>query len=211
MKSDICTTIVTDKKKAHSLFVVALRCFKWPLLSVVFPRLCLIAFNFCQPFLINSAINLSQEPVNDRTTNNGYGLIGAYILVYIGIAVRGPHPQSRQAFANPSSCQITTGQSQHLTYRAITMMRGALISMLYNKTGDLSASAVNPTASLTLMSADIEQITNGWQTMHEIWANTLEVALAIYLLQRQLGVACAVPIVVAICKFGCSVHQASQY
>ena len=69
--------------------------------------------------------------------------------------------------------------------------------MLYSKTADLSVSAVDPTTSLTLMSADIERITNGWQTMHEIWANTLEVALAIYLLGRQMGAACAVPVVVS--------------
>lgn len=73
--------------------------------------------------------------------------------------------------------------------------------MLYNKATDLSITAVDPAASLTLMSADIEQITTGMQTMHEIWANVFEVVLAIYLLQRQLGVACAIPIGVAISKF----------
>jgi ATP-binding cassette subfamily C (CFTR/MRP) protein 1 len=34
--------------------------------------------------------------------------------------------------------------------------------------------------------------------MHDIWANVLEVAIAIYLLKRQMGAACAVPIAVAI-------------
>ncbi|KAI9691603.1 MAG: hypothetical protein M1822_007674 [Bathelium mastoideum] len=58
--------------------------------------------------------------------------------------------------------------------------------------------AVDPAASLTLMSADIERITTGWQTMHEIWANIIEAALAIYLLERQLGVACVLPLAVAI-------------
>ena len=70
--------------------------------------------------------------------------------------------------------------------------------MIYSKTTDLSITAVDPAASLTLMSADIERITTGWQTMHEIWANVLEVGLAIYLLQRQLGTACAIPIAVSI-------------
>ena len=42
---------------------------------------------FCQPFLINRTIRLSQEPINARTTQTGYGLIGAYFLVYVGIAV----------------------------------------------------------------------------------------------------------------------------
>ena len=80
------------------------------------------------------------------------------------------------------------------------MVRGGLISLLYNKTTDLGVTAVDPASSLTLMSADIERIYTGWQTIHELWANSLEVALAIFLLQRQLGAACAVPVAVAIGK-----------
>lgn len=93
------------------------------------------------------------------------------------------------------------GQSQHLTYRVIAMARGSLISMLYNKTADLSITAADPASSMILMSADIERITTGWQTMHELWANLVEVGLAIYLLERQLGAACAVPIAVAISRY----------
>lgn len=90
------------------------------------------------------------------------------------------------------------GQYQHLTYRAITMVRGGLVSMLYKKTTDLSVRDVDPAASLTLMSADIERIVQGWQTMHEIWANAFEIGVAIYMLEIQLGVACVVPVAVSI-------------
>ncbi|OCL10209.1 hypothetical protein AOQ84DRAFT_3965, partial [Glonium stellatum] len=168
-----------SNKGPHSLFVLALSKLRWPIFAAMPPRVFLIAFNFCQPFLINRAVNLAQQPVDRQTTNIGYGLIGAYFLVYVGIA-------------------ISMGQYQHLTYRAITMVRGGLISMLYNKATDLSITAVDPASSLTLMSADIERITTGMQTMHEIWANVFEVTLAIYLLERQLGVACAMPIGVSI-------------
>ncbi len=51
------------------------------------PRACLTALSFCQPFLINHAITLSQAQITDETTQRGYGLIGAYFLVYVGIAV----------------------------------------------------------------------------------------------------------------------------
>ena len=78
------------------------------------------------------------------------------------------------------------------------MARGGLISMIYNKMTRLKVTAVDPAASLTLMSADIERIVTGWQTMHEIWANLIEIALAIYLLERQLGVACVIPVAVAL-------------
>lgn len=78
------------------------------------------------------------------------------------------------------------------------MARGGLISMLYRKATDVSVKDVDPASSMTLMSADIERIVQGWQSMHEIWASAVEVAIAIYLLEKQLGVACAVPIGVSI-------------
>lgn len=186
-------------KEAKSLFVVTLNRLKWPVLAVVPPRLCLIAFNFCQPFLIERAIAYSEELNTPHTRNVGYGLIGAYIVVYIGIAVCYPHHDPcLPIFAYRD--QISTGQYQHFTYRAITMMRGGMISMLYNKATDVKLTDVDAASSLTLMSADIERIVAGMQTGHELWSNTLEVVLAIYLLSRQLGAACAVPIGVAVGK-----------
>ncbi|KAH8602264.1 P-loop containing nucleoside triphosphate hydrolase protein [Bisporella sp. PMI_857] len=167
------------KRPPHALLLMTMRRLRWPIVAPIFPRLCLTAFNFCQPFLLERAIRLSAEPINQDTNNYGYGLIGAYILVYIGIA-------------------IVTGQFQHLTYRVITMMRGGLISMLYSRTAKLSITAVDPSASMILMSADIERITTGWQTFNDMWASLIEIALAIFLLERQLGAACAVPIAVAI-------------
>jgi hypothetical protein len=59
----------------------------WPVLQSIPPRACLVALNFCQPFLINRAITLSQEAITKHTTQVGYGLIGAYVFVYVGIAV----------------------------------------------------------------------------------------------------------------------------
>lgn len=168
-------------KAPRSLLFLFFGRLKWHLLSVIPPRLGLIAFNFCQPFLIQRAITFSSQSKSEDSNDVGYGLIGAYFLVYSGIA-------------------ITTGQYQHLTYRAITMARGGLVSMMFAKTSSLKTNATDPATSMTLMSADIERITNGWQTMHEIWANLIEIALAIYLLERQLGSACAIPIAVAIGK-----------
>ena len=78
------------------------------------------------------------------------------------------------------------------------MIRGSLISMLYNKASDVAIKDVDLASSITLMSADIERIVTGMTTAHEMWSNSLEVGLAIYLLKRQLGVACAIPVGVAI-------------
>ncbi|KAK3322938.1 P-loop containing nucleoside triphosphate hydrolase protein [Apodospora peruviana] len=167
------------KRSPYSLLVASFGVLKSPILQTIPPRACLTALIFCQPFLINRAIKLSEEAITNETTQIGYGLIGAYLLVYVGIAV----------------CM---GQYQHRTYRTITMVRGGLISIIYRKTGSVSLKDVDPAASMTLMSADIERVVQGWQTMHEIWSNSIEVGVAIYLLERQLGVACVVPVAVSI-------------
>ncbi|KAH8701117.1 putative ABC multidrug transporter [Talaromyces proteolyticus] len=174
------------KKTPYSLFLVSLSTLKWHILAVIPPRAFLIALNFCQPLLINRAVYLSVDNVTPWTTHVGYGLIGAYIIVYVGAA-------------------IAMGQYQHLSYRAITMVRGGLISMLTRKTTDLSVRDVDPASSLTLMSADIERIVQGWQTMHEMWANLIEIAVAIVLLEAQLGVSCVIPVAVAITSLVASI------
>lgn len=75
------------QKGPNSLFLVSLKTLKWPLLAVIPPRACLIGLNFCQPLLINRAVILSVDIVTPWTTHVGYGLIGAYIIVYAGSAV----------------------------------------------------------------------------------------------------------------------------
>ncbi|KAJ3549386.1 hypothetical protein NM208_g529 [Fusarium decemcellulare] len=164
-----------SKKEGHALILVVLRTLKWPILSIIFPRLCFIGFTFCQPFLISTTLAWAENDGDSDDMNQGYGLIGAWFIVYVGLAV-------------------TTGQYQHLTYRAITMARGQLITMLYDKATDINITAADPTAALTLMSADIERIDTGWRTAHDVWANLLEIVVAVYLLGRQLGLACLIPV-----------------
>jgi ATP-binding cassette subfamily C (CFTR/MRP) protein 1 len=37
--------------------------------------------------------------------------------------------------------------------------------------------------------------------MHEFWANLIQVVIATYLLQREIGVACVAPIAISIGKY----------
>lgn len=191
--------------KAKTPSSLQLECFKAtkaPLLAAVPARLCVVAFNFCQPLLLTRSLKFFEEPVNSYTNDIGYGLIGAYFLVYVGLAVSS-FDTSRLGIrnsANTLSSQLSMGQYQHLTYRAITMVRGIMVTMLYKKASSLNMTEADPENSLTLMSADVERITQGWQTMHEIWANSCEIGLAIFLLERQLGISCAVPVCVALGK-----------
>ncbi len=80
------TQLVT-KPSPYSLMWTSFGVVKRTVMQTIPPRACLTALSFCQPFLINHAITLSQEDINDENTQRGYGLIGAYFLVYVGIAV----------------------------------------------------------------------------------------------------------------------------
>ncbi|KAF4958674.1 hypothetical protein FGADI_2224 [Fusarium gaditjirri] len=168
-----------SRKGSHALMFTVLRTLKWPTMSIFFPRLCFIGFTFCQPFLISATLAWAENDSDSDDMDKGYGLIGAWFLVFMGLAV-------------------TSGQYQHLTYRAITMARGQLVSVLFDKATDISITAADPSAALTLMSADIERIDTGWRTAHDVWANLVEIVIAVYLLGRQLGIACLIPVGAAI-------------
>lgn len=58
-------------------------------LSGILPRLALLAFTLCQPFLIQSSVAYVASPVDNEDGRGTYGvaLIGAFALVYLGTAV----------------------------------------------------------------------------------------------------------------------------
>ncbi|KAK4224267.1 canalicular multispecific organic anion transporter 1 [Podospora fimiseda] len=155
------------------------------LLLPVGPRIALGAFQFCQPFLIETMLRYLEKPSETTSKNIGYGLIGATLLIFVGIAVSGAFYWYYQE-------------------RAIYMGRGLLASAVYTKTTEAKLSADDDAAPLTLMSSDVERIITGTLKIHEFWANTIEVALASWLLSRYIGTAFIGPIVVVIFCIICS-------
>ncbi|KAM0248820.1 hypothetical protein ACHAQJ_009306 [Trichoderma viride] len=153
-----------------------------PLLIPVGPRLALLGFRLCQPFLINSILTYLESPVGKRPPDVGYGLIGGTILIYFGIA-------------------ISSALYRYYHERALWMARGALASAVYRRTTQSKLSAADDSAALTLMSTDIERIRLGLLALHDFWACILQVGLALFLLFRVVGAAFAAPVVVvAICS-----------
>ncbi|KAF7870491.1 hypothetical protein EAF04_004235 [Stromatinia cepivora] len=148
------------------------------ILVAMIPRVCLIGFNFCQPLLIHRFTNYLQQPVTENATNQGYGLVGAYGIVYLGIT-------------------ISTAIYYRLTYRSLIMIRGVLVSAIYHKTTQIGIGEFDNAAAVTLMSADTESIMYALRQMHEVWANIIEVGLASWLLYTQVSFACFAPLVIA--------------
>jgi ATP-binding cassette subfamily C (CFTR/MRP) protein 1 len=172
----------SNKKGRHNLAKGMARALAIPLLFPVAPRIALIAFRFCQPFLINTLLDFLQKPVEISPKDTGWVLIIATVLIYTGLA-------------------ISTALYRYFQERAICMSRGMLAGMVYSKTTESEHSAVGDSAALTLMSIDVERIRLGLMDLHELWANLIEVGFASWLLQRQLGKAVAAPLIVALCCF----------
>lgn len=83
------------------------------LLSPVLPRLLFMALQFAQAFLVRRATQYIELPVEVNTYKNGGGLIAAYILVYLGIAVIIPLARST-AMMRPMYLQVA-GDKQRLS------------------------------------------------------------------------------------------------
>jgi ATP-binding cassette subfamily C (CFTR/MRP) protein 1 len=75
------------RTSSRRLLGVTLQAYRWSYISGVIPRLALSAFTFCQPFLITATVDYIGSPTTATSKNYGQALVGAYVLVYLGIAV----------------------------------------------------------------------------------------------------------------------------
>lgn len=203
----------TNKSRSHALFWLTLNVTRRQLVLCVFPRICLIAFRYTQPFLLSRTAHFVTSQTDAKSI--GWGLTGAFGIVFLGTA-------------------ITNGVYTHMTFRFTTVVRGTLVSMICAKTLDLSITSLDESAAMTLMSNDtgelfllsvvgylkhnsffpralsLETICGGFQNLHEIWAVPLELGIAMWLLYRELGLSFLGPAVVAIVSTLCII-QISSY
>ncbi|KAM4067250.1 ABC transporter [Hirsutella rhossiliensis] len=181
-----------NKSSPYCLPRACLRTLVRSFLAIVIPRLCHIGFKFAQPFLLQSIVNAIDKRNLSRDTVGG--LVGATLLVYMGIAV-------------------TKAYYMHLTYRMIARLRGLLVSAIFNKTLKLkssSADSVNESAAATLMSTDIDGIEKGLAVFHEIWASVIELALGIYALATIVGGASFLVVLPGIVTTAASIELARR-
>jgi hypothetical protein len=84
----------------------------------------------------------------------------------------------------------------------MAMIRGALIAVIYEKMLSLKSGNASESAAMTLMGTDVERIVETWYLLVvEIWASLIQLVIAIFLLERQLGAVCIAPVIVALGKF----------
>lgn len=71
----------------HGLLKALTRTIAVSLLLAVPSRLAVAGFTLCQPFFINALLDFLSHNANGESKNTGYGLIGASILIYGGMAL----------------------------------------------------------------------------------------------------------------------------
>ncbi|KAK1994571.1 ABC transporter [Colletotrichum falcatum] len=181
---------VDHNRHKHALALATLSAWRLELAKIALPRLCLVALSLAQPFLIHQIVETISAPVSQQTWNQGYGLIGAVALVYTGIP-------------------IATGFYQHLSFRLMAMVRGGLISLIYEKTVRSPSTQVGDSAATTLIGTDVERICETWHlVVAESWASVIQLAFAVWLLQIQIGPVCVTPVIVALVATAMSVRAA---
>jgi ATP-binding cassette, subfamily C (CFTR/MRP), member 1 len=151
----------------HSLLWTCVRVTRWQLLASAIPRFLLMGARFAQPFLVQTTVSYVTNK-QGQTAATGWGLVGAYFLVYFTQAI------FMMAF-------------RHLLNRIATQLRAGLVSLIYNKTLELSIVNFDSSAALTLMSSDVQRIIEPLQQFHDAWGGLIEVAIAVYLLYNSLG------------------------
>lgn len=81
------------------------------------------------------------------------------------------------------------------------MFRGAFVALIYDHCITLREGEYDESAVITHMSTDVDMIAKSLEQMNELWARVLEVAIGIWLLERQLGAVCIAPVLVIMSTY----------
>ncbi|TDZ14283.1 ABC transporter atnG [Colletotrichum orbiculare MAFF 240422] len=167
-----------NQAENHPLTVAVLKAF-WPeLLIIHIPRLAMVGFSLSQALLVRTTITYIQNHFT-RPPADGYALIGAFALVYVGNAI-----------SNLWSAQLVN--------RLLTLIRGSLIAIVYDTMLSLRAETGNSQTAVALMGTEVERITVAAQWCVAIVPNILQTAFALWILSSQLGAVSIAPIIVAV-------------
>lgn len=161
----------------------------WSFASGIPPRLALTAFTFAQPFLVNTTVTYIGQTKADEA--HGKALIGAWALVFLGLAV------SNSVYSYQNA-------------RFMTRVRGSLLGLIYEHTLKTRAVDLGEITAVTVMGTDVERIYMGTRSIHLSWSAILDIGIATWLLEKQLGAACAAPIVITVLFMGIGASLSSK-
>ncbi|KAL4815805.1 hypothetical protein BDW67DRAFT_185524 [Aspergillus spinulosporus] len=141
------------------------------LLSPILPRACFLGLTLAQAFLVKTATAAVSNPRTAQQTQNS--LVGAYVLVYLGMAV------SRSLlFMDPENA-----------VRAAVAVQASLTDFVFQRLVHLD-SVIDLAGSATTLF--------GCRDIHEIWANLITTAIALFLIERSISIAMVTALGVSI-------------
>lgn len=145
----------------------------------VVSRLALLTFTLLQPLAMNTLLTWLDTTSSPQNRDSGYGLIAAYGLIYLGIA-------------------LSTGIFWRYQFRWVTKLRSVFISAVYSKILASKDFGSIKNDAISSMTVDVENFINGMRQIHEIYANVLQIGFATWMIERQIAIGSVAPIVVAI-------------
>jgi ATP-binding cassette, subfamily C (CFTR/MRP), member 1 len=81
-----------------------------------------------------------------------------------------------------------------------TMLRGSLISLIMTQTLELDSFNTSGTSTLTLITADVGKICDTYKSLNNIWSDPTSIGVALWLLERQLGIGFIGPAIPGLSK-----------
>lgn len=158
------------------IFRVIFRVLWRDLLTPVVPRLLYMGTTISQPFLISAAIRFVQAAPSIQRENTGYGLLAAFALNYVFLAI------------------FSSWYSQSVAKFGVKI-RGGLIALIYARTLTVDPEEVDLGSATVLMNVDIEKVHFAVIILHELWALAVVAAVAFYIIHTRLGAVFVAPIV----------------
>ncbi|KAK3682042.1 P-loop containing nucleoside triphosphate hydrolase protein [Podospora appendiculata] len=137
-----------------------------------------MGFNLAQPYLVHSTITYITFH-KTLPVEYGYGLVGAYGLCYIGIA-------------------LTSRWWMHIALRTMTKLRSSLVTIIYKMMLTIRAESGNSSAALSLMSTDVDRVTNTTYFFVNVIPDLIQLVVALYILSTQLGATAVAPVVLVL-------------
>ena len=147
-------------------------------LKPVLPKAFFTLATILKPLLVESTLSFvnsygGDDGATPQPPSHGYGLVGAFALVYLISA-------------------FSQGQYLCAVYDANCTVRGAFVQSIYLKSLTLSAETIlrdDAKSATALMSVDVERIVTALDAIHEFWSALVIIPVAAYLLYAQIGLA----------------------
>ena len=84
-------------------------------------------------------------------------------------------------------------------HRLNIMSHMTIVGLIHNRCFTIRDGVFDDSAVVTLMSNDVEQIMFSADIAHELWSQTIELCIGMYLLGLELGWVCIFPLIIVAC------------